>query len=144
MLNKILLFSLLISVTALRAQTDKILFEYDAAGNQISRELCINCSTSRTAAPGEIPEPEPFFPQHVISYYPNPVKETLYLNWQLPAGNTVKHIELYSQTGQLLWQRKDMAGNATEIDFRSYAQGLYLLYLNCADGDVKSIKILKK
>ena len=65
-------------------QVPKIVFEYDAAGNQIQRYICPSCNAKLNQDVKEIAELkeedlQKFFPEDVISYYPNPVKEQLYL-----------------------------------------------------------------
>ena len=37
-----------------------------------------------------------FSPEDVISYYPNPVREELYLKWELVNENKVSSIEVFS------------------------------------------------
>lgn len=66
---------------------NKILFEYDTAGNQIQRVLCINCEPGRGRIAQNKKEITELtsedliktYPGDLISYYPNPVKEELYL-----------------------------------------------------------------
>ncbi|MRX41848.1 T9SS type A sorting domain-containing protein [Flavobacterium sp. LC2016-23] len=147
-----LIFSLLLfaTLTSSFAQ-QKITFGYDTAGNQTSRTLCL---TGCTAKPGkEIKEIEAiteedlekFFSEDVISYYPNPVKEELYLKWGLTDDNIVLSIVVYGLNGQLL---KSYSGtdrtNAQNIAFQSYGTGVYLVVLNYKNGDQKTIKIIKQ
>jgi hypothetical protein len=86
-----------------------------------------------------------FSPEDVISYYPNPVKEELYLQWQLGQDNYVTLIHIYSLTGQVL---RTYQGSATmnnlSIPFQSYPTGVYLVLLSYKDGGDKSIKIIKQ
>jgi len=131
----------------------KLTFNYDAAGNQILRELCLSgCSVSAKRT-NDIKEIEAlkeddllkFSAEDVISYYPNPVKEELYLQWQLAQDNYVTLIHVYSLTGQVL---RTYQGNATmnnlNIPFQSYPTGVYLVLLSYKDGGEKSIKIIKQ
>ncbi len=77
---------------------DRIIFSYDNAGNQITRSLCLQCTTLKNSPkPKEIialkeEDLQKFFPEDVISYYPNPVKEELYLKWELKDENLVNSI----------------------------------------------------
>jgi Secretion system C-terminal sorting domain len=131
----------------------KMIFDYDQAGNQVLREVCLSgCSVSAKHIE-EIKEIEAltddnllkFAPEDVISYYPNPVKEELYLQWQLGQDNFVTSIHVYSFTGQLL---RTYQGNATmnnlNIPFQNYPTGVYLVLLSYKDGGEKSIKIIKQ
>ncbi|WP_316634950.1 T9SS type A sorting domain-containing protein [uncultured Flavobacterium sp.] len=144
-------FILLFSFSATAQQ--KVIFGYDAAGNQVLRELCLSdCGTTAKQAT-DIKEIEAltaddllkFSPEDVISYYPNPVKEELYLQWQLAQDNYVSSIYVYSVTGQVLrtYQVNERT-NALNIPFQGYATGVYLVLLSYKDGGEKSIKIIKQ
>ncbi len=144
-----LLFIFVLFCFSSNAQT-KLNFSYDAAGNQISRVLCINCLSKSALPPKEIEavtenELEKFFPEDVISYYPNPVKEELYLQWQFVNDNSVASVRVYSITGQVLqnYQLNNNA-NSLSIPFQQYPTGVYLVLLSYKDGGEKSIKIIKQ
>ncbi len=130
---------------------DKIIFDYDAAGNQIKRELCLSCTKTgyKTKAPKEIAalqeeDLQKFFPEDVISYYPNPVKEELYLKWELVADKTVSSIYLYGINGQVLKTYDNLEkANNLNIPFFNYPTGTYLVVLAYSDGKQKTIKIVK-
>lgn len=149
MKNYILVLFLGLSLFA-KAQ-DKIVFEYDDAGNQKTRYLCINCpsTTGKKAAPKEIAalqeeDLQKFSPEDVISYYPNPVKEELYLKWELVAGKTVSSIYLYALNGQILKTYNNLEKtNNLNIPFMEYPTGTYLVVLVYNDGEQKNIKIVK-
>lgn len=150
MKHYLLLLAILFSLTT-HAQT-KLTFEYDAAGNQIKRVLCLNCS-STTAKGVPINEIEAltdddllkFSPEDVISYYPNPVKEELYLQWELTENKLVNSIQVVSLTGQVLRSYGSVLGNNNKnIAFQSYPSGVYLVVLYYSNGDQKSIKIIKQ
>lgn len=131
---------------------DRILFQYDAAGNQIQRTFCINCSYSRVTdeTPKEITDIEDedlikFSPEDIISYYPNPVKEELYLKWELINENKVSTIQVLSLSGQVLFTYSKLEKEITKnISFQEYPQGTYLVMLNYTNGEQKSITILKQ
>lgn len=131
---------------------DRILFYYDIAGNQIQRTFCINCPNSRVAneTPKEIVELEDedllkFSPEDIISYYPNPVKEELYLKWELFNENKVSSIEVFSINGQRINLYSNLEKeNTKNIPFQEYPQGTYLVLLNYTNGEQKSITILKQ
>lgn len=147
-MKKQLLFLML--TLSLISNAQKLNFSYDAAGNQISRVLCITCSAKPAR---EIKEIEAlveedllkFSEQDVISYYPNPVREELYLTWQLMAENNVSSIQVFSITGQLLKQYKISSATRNQnIPFQNYPTGVYSVSLNYTNGDNKSIKIIKQ
>lgn len=128
---------------------DKIIFTYDDAGNQVERELCINCSLAgkKIKDSKEITK-EDFITSEVsdeIRYYPNPVKEELYLTWELVNDKTVSSIEVYAINGQTLqsFQNRDKV-KLQVIPFHSYPSGVYAVVLRYNNGEQKSIKIIKK
>lgn len=141
---------LVLAISSLsRAQT-KIEFNYDAAGNQILRELCLSGCSSTAKSAKEVEaliedDLLKFAPEDVISYYPNPVKEELYLQWQLINNNHVTSVTIYSIFGQVL-QRYNTSErmNSLNIPFQAYPGGVYLVLLSYKDGGDKSIKIIKK
>lgn len=144
-----LLFILLHFCFSVSAQT-KLTFSYDGAGNQTNRSLCINCLSKSVQQVKEIEavvenDLEKFFPEDVISYYPNPVKEQLYLQWQLAQDNYVISVHVYSITGQVLQTYQTNSSlNNLNIPFQQYPTGIYLVLLSYKDGGEKSIKIIKQ
>ena len=152
-MNKISVFFLLLCSYISQAQVaDRITFSYDNAGNQIQRLLCINCTTSKISNESikEITALEEgdlikFSDQDVISYYPNPVKEELYLQWELIEGNYVTSIQLYDLNGRILQSFSGLdKKNNQNIAFQSYPIGMYAVILFYKNGEQKSIKIIKK
>jgi len=146
-MNKNIFLLLFLSCAMGNAQ-QKIKFSYDTAGNQISRILCINCD-ARAAAKGieEIKDQdlEKFYPEDLISYYPNPVQEELYLKWELINGNHVSSIQVFSISGQALMTYNTTSNSNDQlIPFQSYPTGLYLVLLNYANGEQQTIKIKKQ
>jgi hypothetical protein len=127
---------------------NKLTFSYDAAGNQISRVLCINCiSNSEVKEIEAITEDNllEYSQKDVISYYPNPIREELYLQWQLMNDNYVISIHLNSTTGQVLrtYQTNQQDTNLM-MPFQAYPAGFYIVMMFYKDGGEKSIKIIKQ
>lgn len=151
MKNQLLLLFLAFTLWA-KAQDNKIIFDYDLAGNQINRELCLNCTKPnyKTTDVKEIAtlveeDLQKFLPEDMISYYPNPVKEELYLKWELVAGKAVTSIYLYALNGQVLKTYNTLEkANNLNIPFFDYPGGTYLVVLGYNDGDQKTIKIVKQ
>jgi hypothetical protein len=150
MRNYVLLLFLGFSLIA-KAQDNKITFDYDNAGNQIKRELCLSCNKAgyKTKPPIAIAalreeDLQKFFPEDVISYYPNPVKEELYLKWELVEGKSVVSIYLDDLNGRILhtYNNLDKVNNLN-IPFYNYPRGTYLVVLVYNNGELKTIKIEK-
>ena len=135
---------------------NKIEFSYDAAGNQIRREICVGC---RMASGKEVKNKNTVDESDMmlvdqdqlvtsnsdkISYYPNPVREELYLSWEANSNKSVTSIQLFSLNGQLLQTFIKLNGSKQTIPFLNYPTGMYLVVFLYSDGEQKSIKILKK
>jgi hypothetical protein len=142
---------LLLGFSVMAIAQQKITFEYDKAGNQINRKLCLNCTSKKSKeVPKEIAaitedDLEKFFPEDAISYYPNPVREELYLKWGLIDQDYVSQISVYSFNGQILKTYSlSKENNAQTIPFQSYPTGTYVIVLQYKNGDQKTIKIIKQ
>ena len=134
------------------SQITRIRFDYDTAGNQTVRYLCISCGSSKTTEleTKEITKLEDndlskFFEEDVISYYPNPVKEELYLKWELIDENKVSKIDIYNLNGQIVKSFTDLEKeNSKNISFQEYPVSTYLVLLLYTNGEQKSITIVKE
>ena len=146
---KQLLFLFTLFTISVNAQ--RIQFNYDTAGNQTRRFICLSCPARvADSIPKEIAELKEedllkFSPNDVISYYPNPVREELYLKWELVNENKVSSIEVFTINGQRVNVYSNLEKeNKKNIPFQEYPQGTYLVLLSYTNGDQKSITILKK
>lgn len=148
-MKKLFFFFFLFAGMVCSAQ-NRLSFDYDAAGNQTSRNWCSNCHSKNASTPKDIAQVTEndllqFFPNDVISYYPNPVKELLYLKWKNAEGVTITHIQLYNLNGQLIQEFKNLEDKSDfSISFYSLPQNLYSLNLVYTNGEQKSIKIIKE
>jgi len=151
MKNYILLLFLGFTLFAQAQTPNKITFDYDNAGNQTIRKLCLSCTDAnyKTKEVKEIvalkeEDLEKFFPEDVISYYPNPVKEELYLKWELVEGKSVVSIYLDDLNGRILQTYNNLEKvNNLNIPFFNYPRGTYLIVLVYNGGEQKTIKIVK-
>ncbi|CAD0004194.1 T9SS type A sorting domain-containing protein [Flavobacterium salmonis] len=150
MIKKLLFLLFLFSLSSIAQNQTKIKFSYDTAGNQVSRILCTNCPPETGKQIKEIEalvdeDLEKFSAEDRFSYYPNPVKEELYLKWELTDDNYVTSIQLISLAGQVLNTFRETKNNNTQnILFQSYPSGVYVVLLNYKSGDPKTIKIIKQ
>ncbi|MTH16409.1 T9SS type A sorting domain-containing protein [Flavobacterium sp. LC2016-01] len=150
-MKNVLIFLFLCSITFSTAQ-NKLKFTYDnLTGNQINRILCINCASAKPSKDNNeiqaVSEEDllKFSPTDVISYYPNPVKEELFLKWDLVDENFVSSIQVIGINGQILTSyscKKEI--NSQNIPFQSLPAGVYIVSLAYNNGEQKTIKIIKQ
>ena len=74
-----------------------------------------------------------------ISFYPNPVTNTLIIN---AASMKVAKIELYNSSGTLVFS-KNFDGNQMQIDMSSFPSGIYIMRINDG-GKLILKKVVKK
>lgn len=133
----------------IQAQDNQLVFSYDTAGNQIQRVLflCTVC-TYKDTKPYEKLESQDFqkfIPEDNISYYPNPVKEELFLKWELVNNNKVAKIQVFAINGTLLKTFLSLeTANDQIINFQEYPTGDYFIEMFYTNGEKKSIQIIKK
>lgn len=149
-MKKLFTFLLMLAGILCHAQ-DRITFSYDTAGNQIQRKLCLGCLTSKSTETTKeiiaLKEEDliKFFPEDVISYYPNPVKEELYVKWELIDDNSVTSAQVYGLNGQILQSYSGLEKvNSQSISFQGYPSGVYAVVLVYNSGEQKTIKIIKQ
>jgi len=144
---------ILFGMTIFSNAQQKIAFTYDAAGNQIRRELCLSGCDPLAKPEKEIKEIEAlvdedllkFSKQDRISYYPNPVREELYLKWELTNDTAVSSIEVINMNGQILKKMSNLQQLTTQnLAFVEYPSGIYLVVLNYSNGKQETIKIIKQ
>ena len=142
------LLGLLLFCFGINGMAQTITFEYDLAGNQIKRTynaIANRVNDKETKEYEDLVENDlqKFFPEDVISYYPNPVKDELYLKWELNEDKKVTSIDIYNIMGQLIERRTTIIENSTIISFGNFTSGTYLVNLNYNNGVQKSITIIK-
>lgn len=150
-MRKIIWFILALVGYIGNAQTiDTILFEYDSAGNQIKR-YTININSQRFS---NLPlkDVENLSDEDLIKsdiyadvlYYPNPVKEELYVKWENIESTYVDYIAVYSLNGQHINTVSNLKGsNLATVYFGSLPQGIYTVVLFYSDSVQKSLKVIK-
>lgn len=148
-MKKILSIILFGTFCVVKAQEPILTFTYDPiTGNQIVREFCQSCGTAKSVKEIEAIIEEDLLEisnENIISYHPNPVKEELYLKWDLVNENYVKSTQVIGMNAQILaeYQNKKET-NFQSIPFQSYPTGIYIISLSYSNGEQKRIKIIKQ
>jgi hypothetical protein len=148
--NKLLICLFLYILCGNIQAQNRVSFDYDSAGNQIKRFVCINCN-GRTAITDSINEvSDVIVDQNLsgriskLSYYPNPVSEILTIKYE-SEETYISSIEVYSLNGKFLEKYENINNYQTlELNFLNQPQGFYSVLIFYSDGKNKSIKIVKK
>ena len=145
-----ILFFLFISLICKAQNSPKIYFEFDAAGNQITRYAVLSAtknSQEQSKSIDEVLETEfkKSIKNDIISFYPNPVKEELYVRWdKINDTYNVKNIQLFDINGKELFSSNKYEENKISIPFLNYPNGLYQIVLQFENNDIKTIKVIKE
>lgn len=149
-MNKVVLLMALFPLAALAQQLPtKVVFEYDSAGNQIYRGIEIDMtSAARSILENEEDtqaEQEMFgYEDSKLKYYPNPVQNVLYVEWDRKYKEVVS-ISLYTSNHQVLQQIGNLAfENQTQVHFDQLPKGSYFMVVFYQDGTKENITIIKR
>lgn len=133
---------LLFAIFKLSAQTYKVVYEYDHAGNRVSR-VVISINTRAESVDDEISPLEQELNQCKIRVFPNPTKG--FLNMEISSGeeNCCYDFTLYSSSGQKLLNKKQIGNGNVSLDLSTYSTGIYILILRYGE-EVVQYKIVKQ
>lgn len=67
----------------------------------------------------------------LASLYPNPANQEVYVTW--PANGEPTQLSVYTMSGQLMYQAKNLTENTHRVATEQWAPGVYLVYLEQAD-----------
>lgn len=143
------------------AQT-RLQITYDDSGNQVLRELRQmppakqlrdhdalqdypeDTPPQALATIPDILDPEDPEAPYIITYYPNPVKDELFVQWPEDPYRVVSRLDLYSPSGQHLRSFANPSGQYHQtVSFFYVPPGVYPLVLSYTNGQIKTIKIIK-
>lgn len=103
-------------------------YDYDIRGNITSRRVIVLKSSYRSSL-DSIVTPEAFEDTQLnIRIYPNPTKGDLIIEVPDYQENEVLTFQVYDINGRLLLNAKKKDGS-TNLDFRSFSNGIYILRL---------------
>ncbi|TAF45034.1 MAG: T9SS C-terminal target domain-containing protein [Sphingobacteriales bacterium] len=129
----------------------QLTFTYDAAGNQTERNLvCINCTPPAVASLAEdkLADLKPDSLGNTgrkFSAYPNPVTETLNIQWSSTDLYYIRLIEVFTLNGTRIYHKtyKSNQDQAT-ISFLNLSSGIYLLRGIYNDDKHETVKVMKQ
>lgn len=133
-----------------QAQT-KVVFNYDNAGNQISRLLSDNHYNqsslpviSTLSKQNNKTEEELFWEK--VQIYPVPVKNTLTITWNTDISDLVSNINLYEHNtlSNLFSLNTNHLNNRIEINMTGYNIGVYIISFTLKNGKIYTHNIIKE
>jgi hypothetical protein len=137
-----LLFSFLVFLsTAMQAQ--KVAYDYDMAGNRISRKVVNLDNPNYAKKQAETPVPvEDQLGERKITVYPNPTKGALAV--EMTGGNQKDQmsLSLFSSQGVQLQSIK-VTTTVTPVNMSAYPSGYYILRVQAGD-KMTEFKIIKQ
>lgn len=128
---------------------NKVVFEYDIAGNQIYRGIVIELRPTiqsiMSVGDGPQTEPEIFgYDESKLKYYPNPVKNVLFVEWDR-MHKEVQSISLYTSNHQVIKQILNLSfENQTQVHFDQLPKGTYFMVIFYQDGTKENVTIIKR
>lgn len=141
MKKQLLLFFFLFSGTTL-GFSQKVVYQYDDAGNRVKRFIQIEASKANknyTYQADSVIEKTPDF---TLKVYPNPTRGTLGVEIQGTKEDETITLMLFSSTGAMLYNRQGNTG-LNAIDITSYATGIYILKVKIGE-EISEYKIIKQ
>lgn len=147
---KLLLFFSLIFSFSFAQQ--KLVFSYDAAGNQILRDrICVGCvlKTQQNIVEKVYEEQEGGSGAKdkdnlKFAAYPNPVTDVLQTYWKNTNDEFIVHMSMYTIENKLLYSNQISLKQANQdINFAGYPPGVYILTYTYNTNRRESYKVLK-
>ncbi|WP_010182380.1 T9SS type A sorting domain-containing protein [Aquimarina agarilytica] len=150
---KILIAVVVLFSTTISAQS-KLVFSYDAVGNQIERKYCPtgNCTSgAKQLDTDQITEEASLNKDEKLTdfinrlrIYPNPTKGNLRIEWELADTDYIKSIQVTDAAGGSGFVVPiNTTENFADVDLTNYASGMYLVEFVLNDSRRAIKKIIK-
>src|SRR5690606_35236386 len=150
-MKTLLLTSICVGLTINVFAQQKLKFTYDTAGNQTLRErVCLTCLKA------VLPEIDSLLVESIVEVevsdildfemtaYPNPVTETLMVEWFPNERLRPKEIQLFTVDGRHLYTIPIHTVRGEQpVQFNDSPPGLYLLKVLFENGERRTIRIVK-
>jgi len=132
-------FFIIVLSSSLCFSQKKLVFEYDAAGNQTLRNL-VNVGTSSVVDMTTVLSDEP-----TLQIYPNPVSTDLNISWDKAGSDYVTQIEIHAYNTFGVENVKFLAvGNRIVLDMSQRPAGVYYLKIHLKEGKIINRSIIKR
>ena len=144
LISKFALLTVLLSTGAfvINAFADRIVYNYDAAGNRLSAQRQILFSPSRTTGVDEIKSYNDSLSNARITIYPNPTEGDLRIDIAGIDNFERSEVTIHSSNGAVLSKISPLTAS-NEVDMTTYEDGIYLFVIRIND-ETTTWKIIKK
>lgn len=133
-----------------QAVPERIVFEYDQAGNQIYRGIVIDLTPpSNRSLLSNVEESQTAtdvfgYEESKLKYYPNPVQHVLYVEWDRMYKEVIS-ISLYTSNYQMIKQIDHLSFESqTQLYFDQLPKGSYFMVVSYQDGTKENVTIIKR
>lgn len=140
-LLRLFVISLFISVIAVKAYADRVVYSYDASGNRIQSQKQIRLRDAENGSDQDTIPLRESLSSHRITIYPNPTKGQFSVEITGSAIPDNSSISIYSLQGSVIYQNAE-PDILNEIDLSSQPNGIYMLRI-MIDSETSTWKIIK-
>lgn len=140
-LFRLFVISLFISVIAVKAYADRVVYSYDSSGNRIQSQKQIRLRDAENGSDQDTIPLRESLSSHRITIYPNPTKGQFSVEITGSAIPDKSSISIYNLQGSVIYQ-KDEPDILNEIDLSSQPNGIYMLRIKI-DSETSTWKIIK-
>lgn len=140
-LFRLFVISLFISVIAVKAYADRVVYSYDASGNRIQSQKQIRLRDAENGSDQDTIPLRESLSSHRITIYPNPTKGQFSVEITGSAIPDNSSISIYNLQGSVIYQNAE-PDILNEIDLSSQPNGIYMLRI-MIDSETSTWKVIK-
>jgi len=75
-----------------------------------------------------------------LTVYPNPASEQVFIN----SESEIMKLEVYDQTGRLIWQEEDLGQQTKQLDIWLWRSGMYVIRITDQNDEVETSRFVKQ
>lgn len=151
-----LFYVVLFFFSSFTVTSQSLIFSYDLAGNQKQRFYCPNSGSCAVPTPptGKIANEEKIAEEDIeediiinnlLSIYPNPTKDIVYIQMQSDLNSQIESINIYNSNSSLIKSlTKDNTNQNLEVDLTGIPTGVYFLHIHLKGTNSITKKIIKE
>lgn len=75
-----------------------------------------------------------------LSLFPNPASDQVFIN----SKNEIRQLEVYDESGRLIWQEEDLGQNTQRLDIQLWRNGVYVVRVTDQENQVETSRLVKQ